>query len=363
MTTRSSSLTGALSVLAIAACGGEFSSQATNGSDAAAGGATTVGGSPSTGGRTGTGGSSSGKGGTVSGMGGVSVGGSIGAGGATSSSEAAFRTELVRLYCSAFVGCCSAGGVVFSQATCEASFNSLISDNSSSPRSGYYSFDPAAAARCLETLRTPLGPACSNLPSSFSCEGVFQGILKPGDACNTAVECAHAPGDSQSCDPGPDGNPICIVKRRAAEGEPCVQNCEERAGVTTCAGSSTSEPDRGRCFANDGLYCSNGLCARQAEIGGLCDTDRACTGDATCDFSIGICVPLADDGKPCGTSSDCREELHCSTDVCTPDHAPGEACDDSAECGAGSCRAGTCSPLSVGIAVVCATLSGVVPTP
>lgn len=369
MTIRSSGTVGMLSVFAIAACGGEFTTQAANGPDAAAGGETTAGGSPSTGGRTGTGGVTTGKGGTVSGAGGVSVGGSIGAGGniggggTTSSTEAGFRTELVRLYCTAFVGCCSSGGVVFTQTQCEASFATLISNNFSSPRSGYYTFDPTAAARCLDNLRTPLGPACTGLPTTAACGDVFQGTLKPGELCNTAVECAHAPGDSQSCEPGPDGNPICVVKRRASEGQPCVQNCEESAGVTTCSGSVSSEPDRGRCFANDGLYCSNGSCAKEVTVGGLCDSNPACTSDATCDLSVGICVPLADSGGPCSTSSDCRKELHCSTGVCTPDHAPGEACLDSEECGTGSCRAGTCSPLSLGIAVVCATLGGVVPTP
>jgi hypothetical protein len=363
MTTRSSGFIVTLSMFAIAACGGEFSTQATNGSDAAAGGATTAGGSPGTGGRTGTGGSTSGRGGTISGTGGISLGGSIGAGGATSSSEEGFRAELVRLYCGAFVGCCPSGGIVLGQTQCEASFGSLILDNFSSPRTGYYTFDSAAAARCLETLRTPLGPGCTGLPSTTACGDVFQGILKPGDPCNTAVECAHAPGDSQSCDPGPDGNPICIVKRRAMEGQPCVQDCEESTGVTSCGPASSAGPDRGRCFKNDGLYCSNGLCARRVTVGGLCDTGEGCTSDGTCDLSIGICVPLASDGKPCAMSSDCREELHCSTGLCTPDHAPGEACLDSDECGPGSCRGGTCSPLSVGISVVCATLSGVVPTP
>jgi hypothetical protein len=373
MTTRLSGLLGTVSALAIAACGGEFTTQATqatNDADAAAGGATTTGGSTSTGGttgtggRTGTGGYSIGNGGTNPNTGGASAGGSIGAGGAGSVAENDFRTALIQVYCGAFVECCSTGGIVFDQAKCEASFASLAGTSLSSPRSGYYTFDAAAASRCLDTLSTSIAPTCSTIPASIACEGVFQGVLKPGDPCNAAVECAHGPGDSPSCEPGPDGSTtICILKRRATEGEPCVQNCTESAGVTTCSGMSTTQPDRGRCFSNDGLYCSNGVCVRQVPVGSECNSNPGCASNARCDLSVSICVPLADVGKPCAVTTDCREELHCSMGQCVPDFAPGDPCTQSSECGTGSCRSGTCSPLGIGIAVLCATLSGAIPIP
>jgi len=362
-------------LFAVVACGGEFSTRAVGGSDAGVGGSTAAGGATSTGGRTGTGGSSGGKGGINSGTGGISRGGSVGAGGAigaggitgaggtVSSEEDAFRTQVMQLYCASFVTCCSSGGIVFDQAQCETSFGTLVLGNLGSPRSGYYTFDAAAGARCLDTIRATLGPGCNTFPSSIACYGVFQGILKPGDPCETAVECARGPDDSISCDPGTDGIDICILKRRASEGEPCVESCVESGSLIDCDPPSTAA-DRGRCFENDGLYCSGGVCARQVAIGSLCDDNAACVDGAKCDVSVGICVPLADVGKPCGGTDDCREELHCSTEgLCEPDHAPGEACGASSECGPGTCRGGTCSSMSLGMTILCGSLAGVVPTP
>lgn len=364
MTTRRNGWLGAISALTLASCGGQFTTVSATGSDAGVGGSTTAGGATGTGGRTSTGGRT-GAGGVNPGTGGSSRGGSIGAGGTMSSgpSEVGFRAELARTYCTAFVSCCSAGGIVFDETQCQASFQTLLGNNLSSPRTGYYTYDAAEGARCLNSVQTTLGPSCGSLPSNITCDGVFQGTLKPGDACASAVECARGPGDSPSCDPGPDGISVCILKRRASEGEACVQNCVETAGATTCGAASTTTPDRGRCYDNDGLYCSDGVCARQVAIGSLCDDNPACDSDGTCDLSVGICVPLADAGKPCSGTSACREELHCSAGYCVPDLAPGEPCSTSSECSTGTCRAGTCSPLEFGISILCAALGGAVPVP
>src|SRR5262245_56579054 len=147
MTTRSKSWLGAISLFALASCGGEFTTAAANGPDAGEGGSvttgggTSTGGARSTGGRTGSGGSLNGKGGVQLNTGGFYQGGSVGAGGATSSSEDAFRIELTKLYCATFAPCCADGGVFLDATQCQASLSTLIASNLSSSRNGYYTYD------------------------------------------------------------------------------------------------------------------------------------------------------------------------------------------------------------------------------
>jgi hypothetical protein len=286
----------------------------------------------------------------------------VGAGGAISTGEDEFRATLIRLYCDKFVACCSSGGFVFDHAQCQTSFLGLVGGTLMSARAGYYTYDPAAGARCLDTLAVPTDPSCDSFPASLVCDGVFQGSLKPGDPCNAAVECAHGPGDSFSCEVGPDGNSVCIVKRRATEGQACEQSCKQSGGVTTCYGS-TSSVAPGRCFQNDGLFCSGGVCTKLTAVGGLCGDELACTGDATCDYSVGICVPRGGPAASCTTASYCHEDLHCAMGQCSDDYPVGGACTASNQCGAGSCRNGACSPLSVGIAALCSVLESGAPFP
>jgi hypothetical protein len=383
MTTRSSVWLVAIPMLGLASCGGEFSTQ-TAGTDAGVGsgeggssaGGSRSGGSTSTGGRktggsTGRGGTAAagglvGRGGINPGTGGVYPGGTSGAGGTISSgSEAEFRASLISVYCDVFTNCC-ASTVSIDHTQCVTTLTSLVSQDLTSPRAGYYTFDAASGATCIETVRSSVASTCTSIPSNFACDGVYQGILKPGDPCNASVECARQPGDNISCDPGPAGPTICIRKHRVGEGQACAMTCTDLDGATSCHGSGTSTADVGRCFTNDGLYCSaGGVCLRQTDIGSICSDTDGCVAGAKCDFSVDICVPLGSAGDACSYASDCRDELHCDTanGYCAPDFAPGQPCSDASECGAGSCANGLCSSTSFGLGLLCSVLQSGITLP
>lgn len=385
MMTRSRFWLVAIPVLGVASCGGQFSTQATSGADAGLGGSGEggssaggrhSGGSTSTGGRKtggvtgrggaiGVGGSLGGGGGFDPGTGGVYPGGSTGAGGTISSgTEAQFRASLISVYCDVFVNCCAAS-IPLDHTQCVTTLTSLISRDLTSPRPGYYTFDAQAGANCLQTVRSSVGSTCASLPTTFACDGVYQGILKPGDACNGSVECAHGPGEQVSCSPGPNGPNICIVEYRASEGQACQKTCTEQGPTTSCGGLDTS-PDQGRCYTNDGLFCSAGVCSRQSDVGGLCsDSQYGCLAGSQCDTSLGICVPLGSVGDPCTYTSDCREELHCDTTngKCVLDFAEGQACSASTECGKGSCTNGVCSAVDASLTLLCSVLQGGITVP
>jgi hypothetical protein len=289
-------------------------------------------------------------------------------------------------YCDMWGPCCESQGIPVNQASCRNTWEQLIRSMIDEADPANYDYDATAAGSCLAAVRQSGASACDSFTSpgsgaEIACDSAFRGKLPPGEPCTSSIECAADPGDEASCEQGqdctqnPDGTTdctqsqgTCTVDHRASAGEDCYWTCTDHEdGSTLCFGSGGDEPAvRGRCFMNDGLYCSSaGTCAAQVGAGEACQTDDGCEGGLVCSFDTGLCEPEATEGQPC-FSSDCADGLYCADGTCAPQLQAGSPCTDFDACLNGSCSSGTCeadaSTSDTGLAFACALVSGGFPT-
>lgn len=159
-----------------------------------------------------------------------------------------FAAEFRTSFCGSLETCCV--DYNFSRAVCESAMRWL--DAASTGRRGAFVYHEAEAVRCLEDLgRTDV--CLRHVPAS--CARVFEGLLGPGDACESELECPPDPGGSMSCVLDTDGVHRCVGAARL--GEPCAWTCDED-GLCYPSGES---PVGSTCYVADGLHCaSNGRC-------------------------------------------------------------------------------------------------------
>ncbi|MCS6798536.1 MAG: hypothetical protein NZ898_08395 [Myxococcota bacterium] len=203
---------------------------------------------------------------------------------------------------------------------------------------GAATYDPIAAATCVERVRTgctvttgiDLDDICNDLP-------VFRGTRSVGQSCGANFHCVPEAYCERI-----EATSYCggVCRMRAAPGMPCtgsdaacrgdgsgpVECVEADSGATSgrcvvirfvsaaegerCGDLSASETEVRRAFCAAGLYC-DGVCRRAISVGGACsDIDVPCAGRALC--VQGTCREDAVVHAPGGA---CREE---TGPICNP---------------------------------------------
>lgn len=279
--------------------------------------------------------------------------------------------EASAVVCEWLAPCCTELGLTVSEGSCSTAIEAKFAADYASADPDNYTYDPDLAGDCLATARqlySDLGCQLEDTPGDVdpsvneACDRVFAGKLEPGAPCAADIECASQPGDDRDCTSlGSDDATVCVIERRATEGESCYWTCTEQGGGYFCSGAGLETPAiQGRCYTNDQLYCADGVCARQPALG------ESCAANATCHEGYclnDICTPAGDTGDPCQVDSECDTELYCDATACAPKKPDGDACQDSTECQSGSCdyEDGTCAGTADGdfaIALLCAVASG-----
>jgi hypothetical protein len=221
-------------------------------------------------------------------------------------SESEFFGALAETFCQGLKGCCNTGSD-FNTASClsiygNPTFGGLLGIGFAVPfeDGGRTTYDPAAACQCVEGL-TSLGcglvPADTLASVQHTCLAAIHGNV-PGSTTSDAGDAAIDAGDS---------------------------------GAAGCASS---------------YECASGYCTVEHP------TDSP-------DASLGVCLPLADDGGACATENQCSSlgngdpSLHCQAAVCVPRSAAGTACTGNTQC-----ISNLCQPGADGGAPIC--VSGVV---
>lgn len=276
--------------------------------------------------------------------------------------------EASGVVCEWLAPCCEAFGLQLSAGSCSTNIEAGFAADFASADPDNYTYDPDLAGDCLATARKlydnlgcELEEANISPAVNETCERVFTGKLEPGAPCAATIECAAEPGDRRECtslDFEDDEATVCVIERRAAEGESCYWTCTKEGALSFCSGSGPETPAlQGQCHTSDQLYCVDGVCARQPTLG------ESCAGNATCHEGYclnDICVPAGESGDPCQSDVECSDNLYCEGTACAPLKPEGEPCESSTECQSGSCNSeeGCASPGDFPIALLCAVASG-----
>jgi hypothetical protein len=243
----------------------------------------------------------------------------------------AYFAEFTDLLCGGLSSCCSAEGLAFSEDSCR-----MIFDGIGATFTGLQ-YDADAGERCLAALRSQTGNCSEN--ENLFCDDVFTGTAELGEACRQTADCAPNPGSETECwGYGPALDSSCVVRVRAAAGDPCSETCFEGEGVTACSfaipAAEDDNPRREECYLNDDLRCDRDTltCVPPSARGAACVHSEECGAYATCRDSV--CSDAATEGEECSDYSEC---------------APGLTCDDT-----GACRRAVGQSLEA----VCAMFSG-----
>ena len=204
-------------------------------------------------------------------------------------------------------------------------------------------FDSGAASRCLDTLQAATCGSFFGGFGSADCLGAATGLVMPGDACTSDLECAG--GYCTSLDEGCAGK--CVVW--PAPGAACT-SLEGCGSTASCDGQSHTckarLPAGSACLASNdcqsGLRCAtdamgmNGKCATYGTAGAPCSPGAvACAGGFYCDTASKTCKPQRERGAACTGLSDCKSGLGCvghlpqmpgSMGTCGPLLDAGQAC-------------------------------------
>jgi hypothetical protein len=306
-----------------------------------------------------------GTGGT--GTGGTGTGGRIVAG--TPIPLANYSAAVGEMLCPPFGTCCTALGIPLTVAQCQTTLLG-VSTSYETADPANYTYDPVAAGTCLATAQEAIPASGCNTDAMGTdplCNNVFTGLLAPGQPCTDDIECRQAVGEDVACEAVTTGAVnVCVLRLRVTAGQPCYWTCTEQAGgLRLCSGAGPNKTEvQGRCFTNDGVYCSSdGLCMPQGKIGDVCSLSQSC-GEGFCDTASGLCTTRALAGGACVGDVGCAEGLYCKTQLCTPELAPGSPCAITDQCKSGNCTNGLCvanppvNPDQIGMAFLCAILSG-----
>lgn len=201
---------------------------------------------------------------------------------------------------------------------------------------GKVSFDPAAAAKCLDQLKAAYDDcvleAAEIAGVSTSCAAALTGRRPSDEPCKTTAECASISVIPVDClrngDPAPNYAGQCTTtlsedaSLRKKLDETCRYSCDDRAGEVApwvpcenVGGGSGS----GTCFAADGLRCAGDLAAPTCQplpaVGEACTL--ACQAGSYCDTDTHLCRQKLERGALCSSHAACRDRF-CGVDGCGP---------------------------------------------
>lgn len=318
-------------LLCAAACGedssGSSAEESTGGSDGNprdTGGAESTGGAQANGGAEATGGAQVNGGAEATG-GAAATGGTRATGGSgttgpiTAETPEQYFAAFADLFCAGLAECCGEAGFEFSEEYCR----SLLAGAAATTEG--LTYDRAAGESCLNDLQGRIGGCASTGP--LICNGVFLGTVELGGECDQDADCVPSELGEMSCEivGSQATSEICVVNIRAGEGEPCVESCFVGSSVRSCLnavpGSDDGNPERGKCYADDELFCDSQTltCVPTFERGEACYGSHECGAYAVCD---GVCVDGRGEGEECFAFSECQEGLLCSIEENTCDADP-----------------------------------------
>ncbi|MEZ4374081.1 MAG: hypothetical protein R3B07_24890 [Polyangiaceae bacterium] len=237
--------------------------------------------------------------------------------------------------------CCEAAGYGYDAAACKAIYSAGLKEQfEATPNTTY---DAVAAGHCLDAVRL-FAASCGAKAeqATDACDGVLQGTLPAGAACEQSAECAKPSGGDAYCDG------TCVQLPRGALGDGCDTTCQQHDGGTECwSGGLAGDGPGGtaECYVNDGLSCQDGTCAPARKLGEACDWVD-CEIGAHCS-DAGVCVANGGEGATCSSSQQCTSGFFCgeNSGVCTRTLPRGAACLDYDACGDdGACRDDVCVP-------------------
>jgi hypothetical protein len=282
-----------------------------------------------------------------------------------------FVTALTQAHCASIPPCCAQAGLDASK--CEPSLRSVLDARLErlSGRLGI-AFDPAAAARLVEFVRTA-NSACSNRKlaesGAIAWGEVFRGTIPEGATCQISEECQRSAKGTAECvlSSYPSGvtsggaamqvtSSVCgytqavVIPPHAAMGQPCTGSCTWKASVCTPLPADVAQSVN--CYASDGLYCEAGICAAVAKLGEPCSTGMFCESGGHCEE--GVCVADRANGA-CSSDDQCALSSYCDqvAQQCMPLKTKDAACVFAFECESGACEQGRCSTWSVATASTC----------
>jgi hypothetical protein len=233
--------------------------------------------------------------------------------------------DLVDLLCGSGAQCCS--DPAYSESTCRT-WLPLLAER---PDPENFVFHEDIAEQCLAATRA--NTACGDEPEV--CGSVVTGLVAPGGACRTNLECTPlSPLVHGVCDEQDDGSSHC---RQAVKlGESCDATCV--GGECVYSGALTRT-----CNEEDGLVCGlSDTCEALVPVGASC-RDKSCAMNAHCDDNL-VCAPDVGPGATCRWT-ECMEGTYCKASVCTPELPAGATCDPSVDfCADGGwCENGICA--------------------
>lgn len=278
-----------------------------------------------------------------------------------------YAAELSDAECEWVTPCCAELGLPIAKTDCSTVVEAEHTEEYASADPAY-TYDPELAGDCLVATREfydrvgcefAFAPAGIDTSALDVCNTVFQGMLEPGAPCTVDVECAGPPGEGAFCaQVGMEPEvTVCIIERRAAEGEACTMTCTDASsGDRSCSDTGSDEAPlvRGICYTDDRLYCADGVCQQQQPLRAPCTTDATCA-EGYCS-AAGECSAAKNEGEPCGANSQCGEGLYCEGLGCAPKKANGNACTSDGECQTNRCDDYECAEL-IEIALFCAGVS------
>lgn len=250
---------------------------------------------------------------------------------------------LVAALCEPIGPCCAAEGLPHDVAGCEAQMSQVLSYWWAAR--DHLVLDGAKAKDCVALVRSRASacePAMGTALAGTVCDEALRGTVPAGGPCAFEIECARPPGGVTSCLSG-----VCVARPRGGEGRPCGTSCRGGACDPPVVGAT---PDASACFADDGLRCVNGACAKLLQAGASC-AEPACAVGLHCD---GTCVPDATLGASCATAP-CQAGAYCDdTDLCRAKAGEGTPCTSADPCLAGLvCEGSACHRPPWLSAVVC----------
>lgn len=242
-----------------------------------------------------------------------------------------YVSTLVHDKCARAVAC----GQMPDVASCVASMPVDLSQYFDAVNAGRMTYDPAAAAQCLESTSFA-GVACTMtaqaaVPNDPSCAHIFNPAQAAGDPCGQSNECITA-----TCiiDPQTDciGTPACCTGVCGPAGPAAPAPLPDGADCSA-AGSS--------CVAGSFCSASTGLCVARLAVGQPCDAtmDRYCSIGLTCGPDASgaqpVCLAPPAEGQSCATLMPCDAlDDYCDPLVskCLRKVAPGGFCQTGACC-------------------------------
>jgi len=275
-------------------------------------------------------------------------------GSGSTSSASAFGQQ----FCQLLEPCCADAGLSTSGMLCEAFVNDATSKGTYNPSAGEACISALQAASKTSTFCTDFG---GDLPQCNDVFGTTASGAGPGKPCNTASDCAKAPGGSALCysvtnfvDGGTNTTSTCVQTQKGTSGQgPCVGTVQ--GDTTTFALTPGPPPGMGyTCDVADGVYCDS----TTQKCVALITTDQTCTGTVQCvtsdycTFTSGTagqtCQPRTPLASPCqsfSATNPCVAGAYCDTNsnTCQTQIANGATCSTSQQCASGNCNNSKCS--------------------